>query len=218
MPRPPDAPPTQNEHGDDTHPAWGLIGASRVSQSPPGATLFDSDIHHHHYVVVRLGRATRSRSLMRDMHFGREQIVEIAMSEAQWASFVSSMNVGQGVPCTLLAVDGELMPGLVHEPRLAETMDEVRNATQEAMRKIEEAFAAYEEKKSADNLRTLRSAIKNVPANMVFAAESLSEHAENVVQRARADIEAMVTSKAVQLGIDPAEVAETRLLDGAGPD
>lgn len=51
---------------------------------------------------------------------------------------------------------------------------------------------------------------------MSYAAKSLSEHAENVVQRARADIEAMVVSKAEQLGIDPGEVAETPLLEEPG--
>jgi hypothetical protein len=45
-----------------------------------------------------------------------------------------------------------------------------------------------------------------MPANMTFAAKSLSEHAENVVQRARADVEAMVLAKAAQLGLEPGDL------------
>jgi hypothetical protein len=208
-------PPTRDDdEGMETHPAWGMIGASRVSATP-GSTLFDSDLLHQHYVVVRVQRAERRRNLMRDWLFGgrRERIVEIAMSEAQWASFVSTMNVGEGVPCTLLRVGTEEMPELAPEPRLAESMEEVEASAERVMKVIQEAFAAYREKSTKANLRRLESAIQNAPANMTYAASSLTEHAENVVQRARADIEAMVTSKAEQLGIDPSKIAATPLLE-----
>lgn len=205
-------PPKLNDRGDETHPAWGLIGASRVSSGSPGATLFDSDIQHQHFIVVRLRRASRNRDLGHDRKHGEEQLIEIEMSEAQWASFVSTMNVGDGVPCTITRVGSKAMPGVEYEPRLALSMDEVDNAAHKAMEKIQEAFAAYREKKNAANLRSLEAAINNAPANIGFAAETLSKHGENVVQRARADIEAMVMSKAEQLGIDPAEIS-TPLLE-----
>lgn len=210
--------PTLTERGNETHPAWGLIGASRVSSSP-GAALFDSDILHRHYVVVRLRRSTRERRLGHDWKHGdRGSIVEIAMSEAQWASFVSTMNVGDGVPCTIDRIGKEDMPGVEYEPRLAESMDEVEKAGQKVVDVIQKAFAVYKEKSTKANLRSLESAIANATNNMTYAAEMLSEHAENVVQRARADIEAIVTSKAEQLGIDPAEVAETRFLGEGDTD
>jgi hypothetical protein len=209
--------PIVNERGDEAHPAWGLIGASRVTSSP-GAALFDSDILHQSYVIVRLRRATRKRDLGHDRKHGDEQIVEIAMSEAQWASFVSTMNVGDGVPCTIDRVGRESMPAVEHEPRLALSMDEVDNAAHKAMEAIQNAFATYREKKTAATLRSLEAAINNAPSNIGFAAKTLSEHTENVVQRARADIEAMVVSKAEQLGIEPAEVADTHLLGGGAED
>lgn len=212
------AKPTLNERGDETHPAWGLIGASRVSSGPPGTALFDSDILHGHFVIVRLRRAVRKRDLGHDRKHGDEQIVEIAMSEAQWASFVSTMNVGEGVPCTIDRVGRELMPGVEHEPRLALSMDEVRRAGEKAMQEIQEALAAYREKKTNANLKTLEARINNAAPNMTYAATTLSEHAENVVQRARADVEAMVIQKAKQLGLDPGELADTHLLEKAETD
>jgi phage shock protein A len=85
-------------------------------------------------------------------------------------------------------------------------MDEVRDAAARAVQEVREAFEAYAERKTAENLRTLRARIENMPANITFAAKSLSEHAENVVQRARADVEAMVVSKVEQLGVDPGDL------------
>lgn len=205
-----------DQESPDTHPAWGMIGASRVQSGPPGKALFDSDIQHQHYVMVRLSRVERRRNLHRDHHFAprRGEVVEITMSQAQWASFVSSMNVGGGVPCTIERIAGERMPEVEYEPRLVETMDEVRTAGDEAIAKIEKAFEVYREKKSAANLRSLEAAIKNLPSNLHFAAESLSEHAENVVQRARADIEAMVAAKAEQLSLEASDVGVALLPEG----
>jgi hypothetical protein len=63
-------------------------------------------------------------------------------------------------------------------------------------------------------MRHLKAMIDNAPSNMEYAAVSLSEHAENVVQKARHDIEAMVVNKAQQLGIDPAELTMPELEAG----
>lgn len=211
--------PTVDERGAERHPAWALIGASRVSAGPPGVVLFDSEIRHHHFVVVRLSRVSRSRDLNHDHLFGEKQIIEVALSEAQWASFVSSMNIGSGVPCTVQYRELEEVPGFPFAPRLQESMDEVRGASGKALEEIQAAFEAYETKKNAANLRTLKYAIANAPSNMEFAAKSLSEHAEDTVQKARADIEAMVLAKAQQLGLEPGDLGGlAQLSAGEDPD
>jgi hypothetical protein len=197
--------PTLDEFGADTHPAWIVVGAYRTSVSPPGAVLFDSDIRHQHVITVKVSRAARRRDLNRDWINPTREILEFTFSEAQWASFVSSMNSSGGVPATLGWHDGEI-PGMAYDPRLAHTMDEVRDAAKKAQAEIKEAFDAYKEHKTADNLRTLQARIDNLPANLRFAAESLTEHSENVVQRAKADIEAFAVDKARQLGIQSADV------------
>lgn len=128
------------------------------------------------------------------------------------------MNVGSGVPCTIERVGWEPMPGVEYEPRLALSMGEVDNAAHKAMEEIQAAFDAYEKQKTKANRDRLKYAIQNAPANMGFAAKTLSKHAENVVQRARADIEAMVVSKAEQLGVEPGDVADIPLLEEGDED
>lgn len=201
--------PQRAEDGAERHPAWGMIAASRVQAGPPGAVLFDSDIRHNHYVTVRLAQASRRRDLNRDWKHAEEAVVEIAMSEAQWASFVSSMGIGSGVPCTIEHVEGDRTPAFPYEPRLQESMQEVRGAADKALQEIREAFEAYEAHKVIANLRRLKYAIANAPANMAFAAESLSEAAEDVVVRTRADLEAAVAQMAERAGLDPGDVAAT---------
>lgn len=210
--------PTATDRGYESHPAWVLIGASRVTGN---AVLFDSDVRHQHYVVVKLSRAERKRELHHDWIHPRQEFIEVAMSEAQWASFVSSMNSGSGVPATLtfdLSAENPHVPGVPYESRLAESMSEVRTATVDAAAHVQEALAAYKEHKTAGNLRSLEYAIENLPANLEFAGTSLSGHAENVVQRAKADIEAFVTAKAQQLGLKPGEVGSLPELMGGDPE
>jgi hypothetical protein len=206
-------PPTKRDDGTETHPAWGMIGASRVTSGPPGAALFDSDIRHQHYVAVRISTARRKRDLSRDWITQDKEFVEVEMSIAQWAEFVSSMNVGNGVPCTIRRREGDWdIPGVEYAPRLQESITEVRGAAEKAFSKVKEAFEAYEQKKNAANLRTLKYAIENAPSNVAFAGKSLTEHAENVGRKMRADIEAMVIAKAEQLGIEPGDLTDTKEL------
>lgn len=219
---------TRDWEGDEEHhPAWGLIRAHRGQNGPPGSTLFDSDIRHQHSVVVTLHTATRRRALNRDHAYEDQRVMQVEFSEAQWASFVSSMN-SSGVPCTIRFREGAeepIVPEMPFEPRLKESMEEVRTAADEAvaevaaaLAEVEEAFEASAGKKVLrEKIRTLHFAIANMPANMSFAAKSLSEHAENVVQRSKADIEAMVISKANQLGLEPSDIGGTALL-GEGDD
>lgn len=207
-------PPTVDQHGADTHPAFGQISASRGSYGGGGAVLFDSDIKHQHTVTIVVTEATRRRTNSHDyIHGGTRRLIEVEMSEAQWASFVSSMNTS-GVPCTIKATETNWnVAGLPYDPRLAHSMTEVREAAVKTYAKVKEAMAAYEKvladkapaKARNDALRNLHFTIENAEANLSFSARSLNEHAENVVQRARADIEAMVGAEAARLGLSAGE-------------
>jgi hypothetical protein len=90
---------------EENHPAYGMIGASRVSG---GAYLYGSDFRHQHWMTIRIhhGRLLRS-DLSYDHYMAEGQIIEVELSEAQWATFVSAANVGDGVPCTINWVVGE---------------------------------------------------------------------------------------------------------------
>jgi hypothetical protein len=199
-------------HGvTEQHPAMGQISVSRVS-SGKGHRLYDSDIGHHEWVEVMLERAQRTRTHSHDYHFGVERIASIQMSMAQWASFVSSFNTS-GVPCTIeYRQVGELVEveQIDDEPRLAMTMQETRTAATRAfddiVNELDEVDRLIEEKAGLREVRqalhSLRSRLNNAVPNVNFATKTLAKHAEDVVQKARFDIESMVAQHAAQLGIE----------------
>lgn len=204
-------PPSQSsirvdERGDETHESWLLIRANRVS-SHPGAWLFDSDIPHQHYISVTVTRCKRRRELNRDWLFNSETLLEMSMSQSQWGAFVSSFGQGTGVPATLgrLVGVGDV-PGAPPESRLNESHREVKEAGDRALKQVKDDYAAVMDAFENGGKRALRAALSslgstigNAPSNMEFAAKSLTEHVENVVTKARADIEGMVV-EAVQRG------------------
>lgn len=216
MPRPDEVEPTLDEYGHETHPAFATIGVTRGSVSPPGASLFDSEILHQNVMTLRISTATRKRDLHRDWVHSDKVLVEVAMSEAQWASFVSSVGLGNGVSCTLsYTKEDGLLPGLPYSPRMQQQVDETRNAAVAAYAKVMEAFAKVQEKPTKGNLRDLEIALSHVGPNVAFATKMLAEHVETTVQKARADIEAMVAQHAATLGIEaPSYTAPLEITGG----
>lgn len=203
--------PILNEQGGEVHPAFGNITVHRstVSGGPQGgAVLFDSEIAHREVMTLRISPASRKRDLNHDwIHATSKPLIEVEMSMAQWASFVSSINSGGGVPCTIRRTETDWnVPGLEFAPRLALSAAETRSAAERAFAKIKEARDVYEAHKTAANLRALHFAIENATSSVTYATKTLTEHTENAVQKARADVEAMVVQHAKSLGIDPADI------------
>ena len=195
--RPEPVEPTVDADGEESHPSWALIGVSRVMAGGKGVPMFDSDVRHNNFVVLRVQTATRKRDLHRDWIHSDKLVMEIEMSEVQYASMISTMNSGDGVPATLRYVrDGKLqeVPPAPFDSRLEQTHTEVTSKTHETFGRIEEAWKVYKAKPNAANRRELELAIQNASSNIDYAAKSLTEHAEAVVQKARADIEAMVVN------------------------
>lgn len=203
--------------GDEHHPAFGIIGVHRITATP-GEVLFQSDLRHREYITVTVHEATRHRDLKHDWVHPGKRVCEVSMSLAQFASFVTSGGT-EGVPCTIEftgsgAHEPGQRPGLKPDSRLALTADEVREAASKAYSEIQEALTAYEaalaDKSGAaarrEALRNLHYTIGNASANVAYATKVLDEHAEAVVERSRADIEAMVLRMAEQLGVPASEI------------
>lgn len=209
--------PVTGPDGDEHHPAFGLVSLHRVS-SAPGAVLFQSDVRHPEYMRIEVREATRKRSLGQDWVHPEKTVCEISLSLAQFASFVASTGQGSGVPCTIErtgtgSCEPGSRPGLNPSPRFSLTHDEVRAAADKAFANIREAEAALQEAMGARPpvaaaerkrlLANLHSAVANAVPNVAYAARKLDEHAETVVETARADIEAMVSRTAERLGVPP---------------
>lgn len=201
-------------HNDftETHPAYAMIGASRVS-SHPGAALYGSDFLHRHYVTITIVRSDMGRGISNDWYHGGPQLIEVALSEAQWATFVSAMNVGNGVPCTLQWLPGEEIPAI--QP-IQSRRDLHRAETEDRMR---DAIASLEALRDAAPTKKLRDmaedALRRVTDGVPWVTEQFEEAAEEMIEKAKIEINAYATmtlmnagAKALAAGGDLLQLAE----------
>ena len=98
----------------ETHPSFGLVLASRVTGS---RRLFDTPFEHQHFITLSIRKAARERTdLNSDYIHDEGEIIEIALSEVQFAHMITSMNMGSGTSCTIAHLDGKIIdePGKDH--------------------------------------------------------------------------------------------------------
>jgi len=198
------------EHGPTggeriTHPAYAQIGASRVS----GQTrLYDSDFVHNNYIIVRIHPSEMVRGLSNDWPFAkRTPYIEVAMSESQWATFVSAMNVGDGVPCTLTYKDGKPIPGLPPLDKTKQFAKEVSDKLRTSITTLRALVQRIEDAgipkgKAADLTGAVNKVIQDLKLNLPFVADQFDEHMEKNVEKGKAEVHGYMTNVIRRAGLE----------------
>ena len=212
----PDPSPGAPDRLKVTHPAFAAIGASRVSSA--GDYLYGSDFEHRNYIRIRISRCTQYRDLSHDWHFPHIQpYIEVALSEAQWATFVSSFGQGDGIPCTLTFRDwpreGDNVP-FGHTPEIAEPpadrLEQVNAEVQETLQDVDTGIQAALSKLAAlkvpqkalkELTDLLEKARQNLTVNLPYVVRSFDKHAEDTVEKAKVEVNAYLTAAVQRAGL-----------------
>lgn len=178
------------------HPAYGTINISRGSGQ---VDLFDSDVSHQHFINLTINRAVRYDDGRHQFIHSKEQLIEVRMSETQFARAITSMNMGSGAPCTLEWFNGERLPDVVLEDRRVAARAAFRETIKSEDEGLEEMIEKLKELRSNKKRPTLaevddliqrlvwsRERLEN---NMEFNLECFEEHMEKVVDEAKAELE-----------------------------
>ena len=194
----------QSDESVTTHPAFAQIGASRVSGH---TNLYDSDFVHNHYMTITIARSELHRSLNRDWHSDREEYIQVALSESQWATFVSAPNVGGGVPCTLQRRNGAGIPGIPATDRDHQFNSEVKEDLAGAIADIDAALAAVDElglsaKKAAMTKEKLQRARRTLDNVIPFVADQFAEYVEDTIEKGKQEIHGYMTNVIQRAGIE----------------
>lgn len=203
-----------------THPAFAQIGVSRVSGH---TNLYDSDFAHNAYMMVRIFPSELVRGLSYDRHHaGRLSYIEVALSEAQWATFVSSANIGDGVPCTLERKDGTGIPGLPSPPsRQKQFKSEMADDIADTLKAVSEMEALIDSmglpKGKAQQLLNKAMTVRNkLTSSLPFVADQFDEHMEGIVERSKAEVHGYMTGQIMRSGlaalggVEPLQIEDAR--------
>lgn len=191
-----------------THPAFAVIGASRVNGS---TNLFDSSVKHSGFIRLHIRRAELQESSgCGRWIFGGQRLIEVEMSEAQWVALISRMNMGEGVPCTLNTVMGEQMPLLPKSANPAEVLhdhaaaavESVRERQAEAVKSIRDLVGdRLPAKVMAELEKSLDRLTRDADTSAEFYRKRLNEEAERLVNEAKIELDATLSAATSRFGV-----------------
>lgn len=187
------------------HPAFGMIGFSRISGGEN--VLFGSSIEHNDRIAMTLKHGKWDRQLHDDSYFGRGIIAEVEMSYSQFAECITAMNVGDGVPCTIRYTekDGHIPAIAKNESKREQFRQEFSDTILKAMEQVQEEIDAIQ--KSLDDKKSLgvkdrkeiisklRHVKYNIGSNLDFCVKQFDEQMDKTTMEAKGEIEAFCQNK-----------------------
>lgn len=187
-------------------PCFGQIEISRVSSSR-AEPLYGSKLKHGNFITLSVCESELTRTLNRDWLHSGKTIIEVWMSENQFATMITSLNIGGGTPCTIARRDGESVPPpeYLNERKIIDA--EVRKtakgvvtdlrAVQARLADLLKPGAKITKGEIAELNRILQKQVQHVEENIPYVLDQFDEAMDKAVTEAKADIEAhMLTSVA----------------------
>ena len=195
----------------ETHPAYAQIRVSRVSGS---TFLYGSDFAHQHFLEITIAASELNRGLSEDRPHARQEYIQVALSEAQWANFVASPNIGMGTQCTLQYLQGVRTPQIPSAPKraeqfkleLGETLKDAERFMNKLATQIENSTMSKTQKR--EMLSTLTQAVNNLSANVGFVSSQFGEHVEHTVEHAKIEVGAYLQAAVARAGLKALGIAE----------
>lgn len=197
------------------HDAFGVISMGVVHGG--NSNLFGSDLKHNDKIRITISRAVLVRDLANDWIHDRNMLIEIELSQSQFAQFITSPNRGVGVPCTLRSTAPkdagiEWMPEIKPvESKMEMFRREIKEMAQTRLERMRYAIrrlgnAIEGERLSKKDLREIHRDLSlnadHLPGTLSFVVEQAEEALEKAQAAAKADIEAYVDQTARRLGLE----------------
>lgn len=192
------------------HESFGLLGFSRSSRGGKGTNLFGSSILHGETISMRVYRAEVDRKYKQDWYHtnGSIPIVEVEMSQTQFAEIITSMNMGDGFPVTIRSVEGKRTEAcpyenkrMQHANEFKKTMQDfggrLKNTSDELLKTI--AKLPKKDQENAKNL--LNMLVQEIDSNIPFYGDQFERQMDKTVTEAKGEVEAFIQNKIATAGL-----------------
>jgi len=204
----------------ETHPSYGVIGVSRVSGR---GVLFGSEVQHQHFIKVTISEARRVVNPPREFVMSEQELVQIYMTDAQFAQMITSPNQSDGVACTInRCIDDSGKPWVTsyggrpdpptpehYTQKYKDVMGKRAGMISEHIAKAKthiDALMNGTEKPTKGNLKALQDALHmaqmNFDKNIPYVMEEMSEGIEKKVSTAKSEFESYVAHSLQSKGLE----------------
>lgn len=197
------------------HDAFGVVTLTLPQGG--GKHLFGSDIEHNQRVCISISRANWHRAISNDwIHSDGRPIVEIELSHAQFAQFITSQGNGSGTPCTFRIAPprgtiGESMPQIakleskadLHRREIHESSSRYIKDIQNPIDRLGEMLESG--KLSVKAVRELHREMvirmNNLPRNMEFTVRQAEEALDKATSDAKIEVESFIHNAINRIGM-----------------
>lgn len=192
-----------------SHSSWGMVGISRRQGSP--SPLFGTSIKHGTTMTLTIHLCEKHRGLNRDWFHAKERLIEIELSASQFAELITTMNIGDGVPCTIRHTEKGAIQYADEENKIEQHSKEFNSSmakiANDFNKTVEEATDILENKPNiskADRgkiLEGLRKLLQDVRTNIPFFKRQFDEQMDKTIVEAKAEVEAFVMNAVTTTGL-----------------
>lgn len=212
--------PLGEEH---EHPAFGMVSVGHPSGKP--GRFFGSALEDvQHYVDITVYEASMHHHLGRNWYHAGRELLSVRLTPVQFAEILTT-NMHGGVPCTIDHVGGQPRPAIApdHETEQARIRSKFEEEVREKVAQLGELEKKVSEVLAKKNINQGdREQIRGLVHDFArlfddhapFMVESFQEAAEKVVVGAKAEVEAFVSSRIQQAGLEAIAAGEAPKLLG----
>lgn len=197
------------------HPSYGIMKFVR-SQSSKGHSLFGSTLKHSDIITLTISKGELNRGdLNYDSYYAKEHLMEINMSESQFAELITTFNRGSGVPVTISWIDGkhvEPCPFVSKTEQFnAEFKQKMKNLTDDLQKMVAKTKIILESAKPISKgereiiAGSISSLVSAISSNLPFINEQFAEQMDKTVSEAKASLEAFFVKRSKELGVGGVE-------------
>jgi gas vesicle protein len=204
--------PDEEKRKEIRHPSFGVINISRGVCSEK-MNLFGSSIQQRTFIRVDISKAILMRDLYKDwiMSDHGVPIVSVYLSPSQFADAITSLNQGEGTPCTIRYMDGHEVKEAQFESKrvqfdteFEDKMKEVASTTNQFYTKIagilaKPSIGKHDREEIQKQLDQLKMQIEN---NVPFIKRQFSEQMDETVVEAKNEVTAFIEDKIKKLGLE----------------
>jgi hypothetical protein len=189
------------------HPSYGMLSFHRVHGA--ATPLFGSSVQHRDTIRLTLKEGEVKRSLNTDWYFGGKQLFEVEMSLSQFAELITSLNMGDGIPVTILSTETqrkiESCPfeskAELHQKEFQEHLRKTYEKSQTLLQQVKERLStkkALTKKEKEEMLTTLTTLSYDIGSNVDFQFKQFQKQMEKTVQEAKGEIEAFYQNRVME--------------------
>lgn len=194
----------------EEHPSYGKIVLTKPTRGGNGQTLFGSKVSHSNFIHMTISEAAVEEDGFSEFVFEGKKIVDLFMSEAQWAHMVSSFGSGTGTPVT---IRWRADKGNIEEPPVPDQVIDIAKRTandtknemiarlkaiqDKSLELVDKGFGKKDLRQLAHDIGVLAS---HISSNLDFLESQVKDRMEKEVAKANIEIEAVISNAVQRLG------------------